>query len=83
MKGRLTTLLGSAGALAVLTGTVGAHPGHAASDISAQLAAPLAGADHGLVFAVISGLAVLAAARVALYLSDRRRQAAKIRRNRR
>jgi hypothetical protein len=83
MKGRLTTLLGSVGALALLTSPALAHPGHAATDVTAQLAAPLAGADHAAVFAIVSGLALLGAARLALYLSDRRRRMATVPRSRR
>ena len=75
MKGRLTTLLGSAGALGIWTSAAQAHPGHSAADVTAQLAAPLAGADHALVFAVVTGLALLGVARFALYFSDRRRLA--------
>ena len=44
----------------LLTNTASAHPGHAQTDIVAQLSLPFAGVDHFVVFvAVTSGLLLL------------------------
>jgi hydrogenase/urease accessory protein HupE len=75
MKGHLATLLGGSGAVALLASTASAHPGHSPVDVTAQLAAPLAGADHLFVFAAVSVIAALGAARLALHLIERRKRA--------
>jgi len=75
MKGHLATLLGGSGAVAFLASNASAHPGHSPLDVTAQLAAPIAGADHLLVFAVVSVVAALGAARVALHVIERRKRA--------
>ncbi len=80
MKGHLAIMLAAAGTLASV-GPVTAHPGHSPTDLTAQLAAPLAGPDHIAVLATLSVLAALVAARVVLHLVAR--QTARASRHRR
>jgi hypothetical protein len=75
MNGKFATLLGATSAMGFFTGTVMAHPGHSPADVTAQLAAPLAGPDHFVAFTVASVLGVLAAARLALHLVERQKRA--------
>lgn len=82
MKVRLATLLAALSGV-FISGNAMAHPGHAATDVAAQLSAPLAGADHIAVFAVVGALAALAVGRLALFLIERRsRTVARVRRKR-
>jgi hydrogenase/urease accessory protein HupE len=82
MKVRLASLLAGTGAT-LIGGNAMAHPGHAATDFTAQLSAPLAGADHVTVFAVVSVLVALGAGRLALFVIERRqRTMARLRRKR-
>lgn len=71
MKVRLATLLATTSAV-FICGNAMAHPGHAATDVAAQLSAPLAGADHVTVFAVMSLLAALGVTRLAWLVIERR-----------
>jgi hydrogenase/urease accessory protein HupE len=50
-------------AAAMVAGTfspavMSAHPGHAPTDLSAQVSAPLAGPDHFIAFVLLSGVLV-------------------------
>lgn len=83
MKGHFATLLGLTSAIAFLGNNASAHPGHSATDVAAQLAAPVAGADHAVVFAVAAGLATLAVTRLGFYLVERRSEKRAMRRIRR
>jgi hydrogenase/urease accessory protein HupE len=76
MKRKFATVLGATSALAFLTSTAAAHPGHSPADLKAQLAAPLAGPDHLAVFVMASTLIILGASRLALHFSDRRKRRA-------
>jgi hydrogenase/urease accessory protein HupE len=71
MKVRLATLLAAISGI-FISGNAMAHPGHAATDVAAQLSTPLAGADHISTFAVVSALSALAAGRLALFVIERR-----------
>ena len=73
MKVRLATLLAATNAV-FISGNAMAHPGHASTDVAAQLSAPLAGVDHVTVFAVVSALAALGVARLALFVIERRQR---------
>jgi hypothetical protein len=75
MKGQFATLLGLTSAFGFVANNASAHPGHSATDVVAQVAAPTAGADHIGVFGTIALLVVLTGTRVALHLIERRNRA--------
>jgi len=72
MKGHFATLA-AVSSMALFAGNVVAHPGHSPADVTAELAAPLAGPDHLMVFGSVAVLGLLAAGRVAMLLAERRR----------
>jgi hydrogenase/urease accessory protein HupE len=75
MKGYFIRLFTPFAALAVLAASASAHPGHAPTDLVAELSAPLAGADHLMVTVTVSVLAALVLARLVTHLVERRRAA--------
>lgn len=74
MKRKFATLLGATSAIGFLASNAAAHPGHSPTDVSSELAAPLAGPDHLIAFIVAGTLVMLGAARLALYVAERRQR---------
>ena len=71
MQMNFSTAAAAIGAGMVLAATASAHPGHAPTDVLAEVSQPLAGADHFVAFLALTAILLLALRAVVKYRTQR------------